>query len=225
MKKALILFAKTPRPGGVKTRLQPDLSPEQSSVLYRAFVLDLLEATRHLKNTDRIIGCDPSHQDPFFKSLADRYSVRLMDQQGADLGERMRMAFEETHRQGLGPVVIIGTDSPTLPMEFVREAFDLLRNHEIVLGPSHDGGYYLTGCSENIPPIFEKVPWGSDQVLAMTLKRVMDLKLKCALLPFWYDVDTLSDLKLLAVHLRYLEQEGAVNAAGETARIIKTFDW
>ena len=224
MKKTLIIFAKAPKPGQVKTRLGPDLSPEEASRLYEAFVMDVLRATEGLCGITRIVGCTPTQDDPFFRSLADRYPIQLMDQQGVDLGERMRKALEETHCQGPGPVVIIGTDSPTLPMEFIQKAFVLLCDHELVLGPSHDGGYYLIGCRENIPPIFEKIPWGSDQVFAMTLKRVVDLKLKCALLPFWYDVDTLSDLKLLAMHLRYLEQQGAVHTAWETSRILKTFD-
>jgi uncharacterized protein len=224
MKKTLIIFAKAPKPGQVKTRLEPDLLPEEACRLYEAFVIDILRATERLRGVTRIVGCTPAQNASFFRSLADRYHVRLMDQQGGDLGERMQKAFEVTYHQGPGPVAIIGTDSPTLPMEFVQEAFTLLRDHELVLGPSHDGGYYLVGCRKNIPPIFEGIPWGSDEVFAMTLKRAVDLKLKCALLPFWYDVDTLSDLKLLAEHLRYLEQRGAVNVAWETSRILKTFD-
>ena len=223
VKKALIFFAKAPKSGKVKTRLQPYLSPDQASELYTAFVTDLLEATARLRGITRIVGCDPSDHDPFFQSLAHRYQLKLIHQHGANLGERMQNAMTEAHRQGFDRVVIIGTDSPTLPMEFVRKAFLLLRTRELVLGPSHDGGYYLIGCGKSIPPVFEGIPWGTDRVLSMTLRRITDLKIKCALLPFWYDVDHIEDLRFLTAHLDYLDRQTGGEAAPQTARIIKAF--
>ena len=221
MNKTLILFAKAPYPGRVKTRLQPDVSPEQGCELYRAFVDDLLATTRSLKDVKRIMGCDPSQSDPYFEALSEKYPVDLMDQRGADLGERMRNAFEEIRERGNGPVVIIGTDSPTLPVEMIREAFSRLETHDLVLGPSRDGGYYLIGCARQVPPIFHDIPWGTGQVLEKTLRQVADSKIKCALLPFWYDVDTIEDLRFLSAHLNYLNQQGDGPVAVETAQIIK----
>lgn len=225
VKKALILFAKAPKSGKVKTRLQPYLSPDQTSELYTAFVTDLLETTARLRGITRILDGDPNGHDPFFQSLAHRYQLKLMDQQGSNLGERMQNAMAEVHRQGFDRMVIIGTDSPTLPMEFIQQAFTLLRSHELVLGPSRDGGYYLIGCGKSIPPVFEGIPWGTDRVLSMTLKRITDLKIKCALLPFWYDVDDVEDLRLLAAHLGYLEQQTGGVVASETAQVMKTLKW
>lgn len=224
-RKGLILFAKVPKPGHVKTRLHSHLSPEQANDLYRTFIMDLLSATGHLKGIIRILGCDPNGQDPFFQSLAHRYQLKLINQNGANLGERMQNAMAEAHRQGFNRIVIIGTDCPTLPMEFIRETFTLLRSHELVLGPSRDGGYYLVGCGKRIPPVFEGIPWSTDRVLAMTLRRATDLKLKCALLPFWYDVDDVEDLRLLAAHLDCLEQQTEGGVAPETARMMKTLKW
>lgn len=222
-KKGLILFAKAPQPGRVKTRLVPQLSAEQASGLYQAFVMDLVSATGRLKGITRIMACDPARHHPFFDSIAHRFGMKLIDQQGANLGERMKNAINAAHRLKLGPVVIIGTDSPTLPMEFVRQAFGVLHSRELVLGPSCDGGYYLIGCGKRIPPVFEGIPWGTDRVLAMTLKRITDLKLQCALLPFWYDVDHVEDLRLLTAHLGYLDQQTGGGVAPKTARVVKTF--
>jgi uncharacterized protein len=221
MNNTLIVFAKAPQPGRVKTRMFSDLSPDQSAELYRAFVHDLLEATRSLSDVRRVIGCDPSARDPYFQSLGERHGVELMDQTGRDLGERMRNALGEAQRNHPGPAVIIGTDSPTLPMGIVREAFDRLRTDELALGPSHDGGYYLIGCAEKIPPIFEEIPWGTDRVLELTLKKITELGVRCALLPFWYDVDTIQDLRFLSAHLEYRDRQGNGPVAPETRRALE----
>ena len=222
MDKALILFAKTPRPGKVKTRLQPDISPEEASKLYQAFVLDLLGSTRNLEGTVRFLSCDPSKSDPYFKSLGERDHLDLIDQRGSDLGQRMRNAFEEVQAKGFERLVIIGTDCPNLSVKLIQKAFSYLEVHDLVLGPSRDGGYYLIGCRGKVPPIFDGIPWSGDQVFRLTLKRVMELNVNCALLPFWYDVDTMDDLRFLSSHLEFLDQQGGESGAPETARFLKT---
>jgi len=224
-KKALILFAKIPKPGQVKTRLLPDLSPEQASRIYRAFILDTLGSTALLKGVKRILACDPTRRDPFFKALAKRFGLTLIDQVGGDLGARMRNALVEVHRQGFDPAVLIGMDLPTLPTDHIQEAFRQLKNHSqgpsIVLGPSADGGYYLIGCSGLVPRIFNEIDWSTERVLTQTLARIEDNHLNAALLPFWYDVDTLQDLRFLAQHMRYLERKAGRPVAPETARVLK----
>jgi rSAM/selenodomain-associated transferase 1 len=225
-KKALILFAKVPKPGQVKTRLLPDLSPEQASRVYRAFILDTLSSTALLKGVKRILACDPTRRDPFFKGLADRFELDRIDQIGEDLGARMRNALTEAYRLGFDRAVIIGMDLPTLPSEHIEEAFRRLektpRGPSVVLGPSADGGYYLIGCSGPVPPIFDGIAWGTERVLEQTLARIADRHLNAVLLPFWYDVDTLQDLRFLAQHLKYLERKSGKPAAAETARVLKT---
>jgi len=225
-KKALILFAKVPRSGKVKTRFLPDLSPEQASQIYRAFILDTLNSTASLKGVKRILACDPNRQDPFFKGLAERFGLTLIDQIGKDLGERMRNALVEAHRLGFDQAVVIGMDLPTLPVDYIQGAFRELKKHSqgpsIVLGPSADGGYYLIGCSRQVPAIFDGIAWGTERVLTQTLARIADNHLNAALLPFWYDVDTLQDLRFLAQHLNYLERKTGKPVALETVRVLKT---
>jgi len=206
----------------VKTRFQPALPPEASSRIYHAFILDLLYATASLKGVTRILACDSTRRDPFFKGLAERFGLTLIDQTGEDLGDRMRNAIAAADRLGFGQAVIIGTDIPTLPVDYIQEAFRRLKNHPLVLGPSADGGYYLIGCSGAVPPIFDGIEWGADQVLAQTLRRIADKNLNASLLPFWYDVDTLGDLRFLSAHLAYLERDSGKSVAPETSRVLKT---
>jgi len=224
-KKALILFAKVPKPGQAKTRLLPDLTPEQASQIYLAFILDTLSSTALLKGVKRILACDSTRRDPFFKGIAERFELILIDQIGEDLGARMRNALVEAHRLGFDPAVVIGMDLPTLPTDYIQEAFRQLKKHPqgplMVLGPSADGGYYLIGCSGPVPPIFDGIAWGTERVLTQTLARIADNHLHAALLPFWYDVDTLQDLRFLTQHLNYLEREAGKPVAPETARVLK----
>jgi uncharacterized protein len=218
----LIQFAKIPKPGQVKTRFQPELSPEASGRVALALMKDSLNATASLKGVKRILGCDPTQRDPFFIQLAERYGLQLIDQSGEDLGARMRNAVEEAYRLGFDRAVIVGTDLPTLPVGYVEEAFRLLKKHPLVLGPSIDGGYYLIGCSGTVPPIFDGIDWGTGRVLTQTLRRINRNRLKAALLPFWYDVDTVGDLRFLSQHLACLKRGSGTSAAPETARVLKT---
>jgi rSAM/selenodomain-associated transferase 1 len=220
--KALIIFAKVPKAGLVKTRLQPDLSPDLSCQICLAFILDTLNATASLKGVKRILGCDATRRDPFFKQLSERYDLMLIDQAGEDLGARMRNAVTEAYRLGFGQAVIIGTDIPTLPVDYIQEAFKLLKRSPLVLGPSADGGYYLVGCSGSVPPIFDGIAWGTEQVLTQTLQRITESRLDAAFLPFWYDVDTVQDLRFLTQHLAYLERRTGKPVAPETSRVLKT---
>jgi len=220
-RKVLIHFAKVPEPGKVKTRFQTELSPEASGRMALALMLDSLNATAPLKGVKRILGCDPTQRDPFFIRLAERYGFQRMDQSGETLGERMRNAFREVFRRGFDQAVIVGTDLPTLPADYVREAFRRLKNFPLVLGPSLDGGYYLIGCAGKVPPIFDGIAWGTDRVLTQTLRQINRRCLKAALLPFWYDVDTVDDLRFLSQHRACLVRGTGSSAGPETARALK----
>jgi glycosyltransferase A (GT-A) superfamily protein (DUF2064 family) len=93
-------------------------------------------------------------------------------------------------------VVAIGADSPTLPVEYVRRAFELLVERPVVLGPARDGGYYLVGASEDVPPIFSDIDWGTARVWQQTVTRLNESRIPFHELPPWYDIDTARDLKL-----------------------------
>lgn len=184
---ALIVFAKRPVPGEVKTRLLPALSAEEAAALYEAFLRDALAAYRRLDVALRLYLSPPAAALP--EGLVPE-GVSVHWQQGDGLGARMERAFVETFAAGAERAVIIGTDHPTLPLAFVAEAFARLEGPEdVTIGPSDDGGYYLLGMRDFHPQLFRGMTYSHDRVFEETLARVPDGATP-VILPLWYDVDT-----------------------------------
>ncbi len=207
---ALIIFAKAPIPGQVKTRLCPPLTPDEAATLHGSFVLDTLErskaaVTKLRLPMDRYLACAPDASHVFFKIMEERHGVRVLDQVGENLGARMTQIFTSIFAGGYKQVLIIGTDVPSLPLTHYQQALVLLTTHDLVLGPAHDGGYYLIGLTRAIPDLFAGIPWSTDQVLALTKQKARALGLKTALLPEWCDIDTIEDLRSL---IAAQEQDG-----------------
>ena len=199
---ALVIFAKAPVPGQVKTRLCPPLTPDEAATLHGSFVLDTLERTRaavmKLKlPLDRYLACAPSSTLVFFKIMEERQAVKLMDQEGENLGERMSRAFDRMFEKGYRRVLIVGADVPSLPLDHYTQALAQLEKHDVALGPALDGGYYLIGLNKPAPGLFEGIPWSTDRVLSVTRDKAAGLGLSVGLLPEWRDIDTIDDLKSL----------------------------
>ncbi|MGH7274115.1 MAG: TIGR04282 family arsenosugar biosynthesis glycosyltransferase [Nitrospiria bacterium] len=201
----LVIFAKAPVAGKVKTRLFPHLTSEDATQLHRAFVLDTLTRLKTIRGIRRYIACYPSLTHPFFQQLSQDFQIGLLDQQGDDLGQRMGGIVKTLMQSGCSRVVLIGTDIPTLPTSYVKDAFNFLQRRapqtDVVLGPSEDGGYYLIGLSRWVPQLFEGIPWSTDKVFEITLQKIHDLGLKFEILPKWFDVDDYKHLKTLAAQL------------------------
>ena len=199
---ALVVFAKAPIPGQVKTRLCPPLTPDEAATLHGSFVLDTLERTKAAVATlklpiDRYLACAPSATHVFFKIMEERQGVKLLDQVGDDLGARMNQAFHTLFSHGYRQVVLIGTDVPTLPLDHVKQAIASLESHDLVLGPALDGGYYLIALKQMAPELFTDIAWSTDQVLRLTQEKAATIGLKASLIQPWRDVDTLPDLEAL----------------------------
>lgn len=199
---ALVIFAKAPVPGQVKTRLCPPLTPDEAATLHGSFVLDTLERTKAAVTKltlpiDRYLACAPSATHVFFKIMEERQGVKLLDQAGDDLGGRMNQAFHTLFAQGYRQVVLIGTDVPALPLGHFKQALLALENHDLVLGPALDGGYYLIGLKRMAPELFADIPWSTNQVLRLTQEKAATIGLKASLIQPWRDVDTLADLEAL----------------------------
>lgn len=199
---ALVVFAKAPIPGQVKTRLCPPLTPDEAATVHGSFVIDTLERSRaavakYRLPVDRYLACAPSSTLAFFKVMEERQAVRLLDQEGTDLGARMHRVFETLFRRNYRRVVIIGTDVPSLPLERYQQAFDLLTRFDIALGPALDGGYYVIGLKQSAPTLFEEMPWSTDRVLPLTKEKAATLGLSIGELAQWRDVDTIADLNIL----------------------------
>ncbi|MEX0704145.1 MAG: TIGR04282 family arsenosugar biosynthesis glycosyltransferase [Planctomycetales bacterium] len=146
---------------------------------------------------------------PFSPAERAGDDYELWPQPQADLGARLQSFFRD-HCDGRagGGAVAIGTDSPTLPRDFVERAFDLLERHDCVLGPATDGGYCLAGLRDSRLPIFEGIAWSGPRVLEQTIARLERCGASLALLPPWYDVDAPADLAFLRGHIRAMLRAG-----------------
>jgi hypothetical protein len=200
MDAALLVFAKVPRPGHVKTRLTPVLTPDEAATLYEAFLHDALQLYHDLDVDVRLYLAPPVPTDPPDWVPT---GVSLHEQEGDGLGPRMQQAFRETLETGYERAAVIGTDHPTLPAAFVRQLFAALEAPQsICIGPSEDGGFYLLGMNAFYPQLFEGMSYSHDNVFTDTLARVGTTDARLTVLPRWYDVDTPAALERLVRDLR-----------------------
>jgi rSAM/selenodomain-associated transferase 1 len=212
---ALIVVAKRPAPGQTKTRLSPPLAPERAAQLYEAFLLDTLDLVRSVPDTQPFIAYLPEDADGFFRSLAPDFELLL--QRGGNLGDRLDQALTECLTDGYDRAVIMDSDSPTLPAEYLAQAFEALAaGADGVLGPCDDGGYYLIGLSRPAPRLLRDVQMSTPTVARDTLRLAAAENLTMAELATWYDVDTASDLERLRAELAELPP----NRAAHTRRVI-----
>ncbi len=161
----------------------------------RKLVLDAIERTKGLQGISLYVAGAPDLEHPFFKVLEGRYGARLLRQRGPDLGARMQQAMQDAFDQGMKDVILAGTDLPTLPRTNMVEALKLIKNHDVVLGPTADGGYYLIGLRKMRPDLFQGITWSTATVLAETKMKIEAARLSLGALPECRDLDTLEDLK------------------------------
>jgi len=189
----LVIMSKVPRPGRVKRRLQPQLSGDEAATLYAALVQDLVEALGADERWDLAVHFAPAEDLAAARAWLGE-NVSLYAQSGFDLGARMRAAVNLAFEQGCERVVVIGGDTPDIAAGLVAEAFLALADHDLVLGPSRDGGYYLIGLRDAAPEVFEDMPWGTGAVLSRTLERASRMRLSTKLLAELEDIDSWEDL-------------------------------
>jgi hypothetical protein len=205
--KALLVMAKRPTPNQTKTRLSPPLSPAQAAALYECFLADTLALMRQVPAVQPVIAYLPLSEKGYFAALAPDF--QLIPQQGADLGARLDNVLTTYLRSGYGQVVMMDSDSPTLPLSYLTAAFTALAETDVVIGPCHDGGYYLIGLKQPAPRLLREVRMSTPTVVTDTLALASEAGLQVELLPAWYDVDTITDLERLAGELPTLPAEVA----------------
>ena len=213
---ALILFARDPILGKVKTRLSSLLEEDVILKLYTCFLQDSLYNIRQVENVDRFVGVAPSNESGFFTGMLGS-DIRLFVQEGENLGDKMLGAIQGRFTEGYERVVIIGSDSPSLPASYINKAMS--SDKDMVLGPSTDGGYYLIGMRGKVVEVFKDVTWGTETVLQETCEHLVQNGASLDLLPVWYDVDTPEDLKFFKTHLDLIEQAG-LGVFGETGKLL-----
>ena len=195
MKNGLIIFAREPVPGRVKTRLAASIGDHAAAKLYETMLQDVLKTARQLSAVESVVFW--ASEEESLPHLAGRYKIRSRCQSPGNLGQRMQGAFAEMIATGCEICCIIGSDAPDLPLSYIEEAYQLLAQQQtdVVLGPSLDGGYYLLGLRQVWPQLFEDIPWSSSDVLAQSLAAALNSGLTAVLLPEWQDIDTVEDLR------------------------------
>ena len=215
-KRAIIIMTKVPTAGKVKTRLQTILSPEQCAALAAASLQDTLNKAKTVcENT--ILAYSPPEEINALKGILPFQSI-FIEQTGRDLGERMFDAFKFAFERDSDSVVMIGTDSPTFPADYIEQAFEFLElETDVVLGKTEDGGFYLIGLRRLCLEIFENVAWSSRETFERVFENINNSNLRLREVPGWYDVDTAQDLEKLREELLH-----NVNAR---RRAPKTFEY
>lgn len=195
MKKLLLIFAKYPIPGSVKTRLARDIGPSSAARIYRHFVERIIEKfTAIATDFDVHVAVAQHAYLADFQMAFPGAGYCFSQTQDADLGVRMRNAIAKSLEAGYRKVAVIGSDSPHLPAEYVEKAFRKLDKKDVVIGPARDGGYYLIAVKKDLPCLFRNVDWGTARVFQQTQERIAEKRLSLATLPELYDVDVLDDL-------------------------------
>jgi len=219
MSTCLIIFAKSPIPGKVKTRLTPLITPTKAAELYEAFIADTISNTLKLKCDMITIAYSPSYAEKTFQRLCGQ-SVDYLPQKGDGLGERMKHAFKHSFDKGFERTIIIGTDSPTLPLSYIQKAFDVLKEIPVAIGPTFDGGYYLVGLSEQNDKIFDDIEWSTSSVFSQTLTKIKTANKQSYVLYPWYDVDTPDSLEFLRSHILAMKLSGNEDIPENTSRFL-----
>jgi rSAM/selenodomain-associated transferase 1 len=222
-RRQLLIFAKYPRTGQVKTRLSPPLAPEDGARLYRAFLLDALDLYGSLSPSIEpvLLLADERDVEPMRLLLGEEGASRAMTigaQRGEALGERLINAFADAFAGGASAACAIGTDHPTLPLEYVVDAFDALAGHDLAIGPADDGGYYLLALRERRDELFERMPYSTAALFAATMSAAAALALSTLTLPLWYDVDDGASLA------RLRSDRALLPAGSRTARVLDELD-
>jgi hypothetical protein len=225
--RVLVIMAKAPRPGAVKTRLASSLSPEAVTAFYRCLLDDTLALARSLGDVEVAIMCPDSDVNEL-AWLAGR-EVSVVAQKGEGLAAGLTSVFAyftEDHQSRdhqtdahQRRIIAFNSDSPHLPRSVLEDAFETLAAHDVVVGPTHDGGYYLVGAKASHPTLFAGDGMGTSSALERLLSRARSLELSVGFADPFYDIDVADDLTRLSAELRH-----APERAPRTAAWLKDWD-
>ena len=202
MTPVIIMMVKAPLPGFAKTRLTPPLTTVDAAALSLCFVQDVVTSALTV-GANLIVAFTPAEGRSVLGAALPQ-NVLWLQQQGANLGERLDSVINHAAESAFSPIVVLGADSPTIPPSLIENALHVLTTGaaEIVLGPTTDGGYYLIGFRKPDSAVLRNVTWSSPSTFEQTVRNIKQLELSLFTLPQWYDVDTFADLNFLANELR-----------------------
>lgn len=193
-KGVLLVFAKAPVAGQVKTRLIPDVGQQRATDLYKEFLTKTLDTAIKTKFSEIQVWVSGDIYHPYFVPYKNRSDFGFYSQRGESLGERMFNSFGSALDE-YSYVILIGSDCPSLLSSDLESAMEFLENgKDMVLGPAEDGGYYLIGLRKNYSELFSGIKWGEENVFSETFSRAKKINLDVGLLPKRRDIDRVSDL-------------------------------
>jgi uncharacterized protein len=198
--RTLVIMAKAPKPGMVKTRLAESLPSPAVTALYRCLLEDTLALAQSLTSVEVAVMCPESDRDELAHLVGN--TVQVVAQKGEGLAAGLTCVFRHFTAAGRQHVIAFNSDSPHLARSILNSAFELLATHDVVVGPTHDGGYYLVGAKGAYPSLFEGDGMGTKSALDRLLKRTKVLELSTGFTEPFYDIDVANDLILLARELR-----------------------
>ncbi len=220
--RTLVIMAKAPRPGAVKTRLASSLSPAAVADFYCCLLDDTLALVRSLGDVEVAVMCPESDVDELARlagmQLAGK-SASVIAQKGEGLAAGLTSVFAHFAEGHQRRVIAFNSDSPHLPRSVLEDAFETLAAHDVVVGPTHDGGYYLVGAKASHPMLFAGDGMGTSSALERLLARARALELSVGFADRFYDIDVADDLARLAEELRL-----APARAPRTAAWLKEWD-
>jgi rSAM/selenodomain-associated transferase 1 len=198
--RTLVIMAKAPRPGMVKTRLMESLPTSAVTALYRCLLEDTLALATSLTNVEVAVMCPESDHEELTHLLGN--AAQVVAQKGEGLAAGLTSVFRHFTATGRQHVIAFNSDSPHLARSVLESAFEILATHDVVVGPTHDGGYYLVGAKAAHPALFESDPMGTTSALDRLLARTKALGLSTGLTEPFYDIDVANDLILLSQELQ-----------------------
>jgi uncharacterized protein len=209
--RTLVIMAKAPTPGMVKTRLTERLSSPAVTALYRCLLEDTLALAKSLTTVEVAVMCPESDQDELVHLLGN--TVQVVAQKGEGLAAGLTSVFRHFTAAGRQHVIAFNSDSPHLAPSVLDNAFEILATHDVVVGPTHDGGYYLVGAKAPHLSLFESGGMGTRSALDRLMIRTKVLELSTGFTESFYDIDVASDLILLARELRLAPAKAPRTAA------------
>ena len=224
---AVAIICKTPIAGKSKTRLSPPLRPEECAAISSCFIRDLSSTIQSLADDGDVTGYavyTPLGSETALRGLLpDRFALTLQGE--GDLGARLLKATADLLDAGHAGVILVNSDSPTLPKAILRAAVDAVRcGDNVTLSPAYDGGYTLVGLSRPHSHLFTDIPWSTNEVYRLTLERARDIGLPVMNVPGWYDVDDAASFRMLEDELSgYRPSFALPHLVGESASATRRF--
>ncbi len=215
----LVIMAKAPRPGAVKTRMASTLSPVAAVDFYRCLLGDTLTLARSLRDVEVAIMCPDSDVNELAQLAGGQANV--IAQKGEGLAAGLTSVFAH-FAEGQRRTIAFNSDSPHLASSVLEDAFETLAAHDVVIGPTHDGGYYLVGAKASHPTLFASDGMGTSSALDRLLARARSLELSVGLADSFYDIDVADDLNRLAEELRLAPERAPRTAAWLRQRELAT---